>query len=161
MKTTPPSIPRLSIILDNVRSIYNVGSLFRTADAVGVGMVWLAGFTPGPDTHPDRIAKTALGAQETVPWQRRSRVGDIVRRLRRQGVAIIALETAEHAVDFRTLKPRWPLAVIVGNEVDGVGSIMSHNVDTVVRIPMRGQKESLNVAVAAGVALYELTRRWK
>lgn len=74
---------------------------------------------------------------------------------------VIALEVADGAVDYRTFKPSWPLAVIVGNEVEGIDARMSHNVDAVVSIPMRGDKESLNVSVALGVALYEFTRRWK
>ena len=158
---TPQKPPRLTPILDDVRSIYNVGSAFRTADAVGVGEIVLAGFTPGPDTHPERIEKTALGAQRSVPWRRVKRVGDAVRKLRVQGVLVVALETGETSKDYRALKIRWPLAVVVGNEVRGVRASMSHNVDHVACIPMRGIKESLNVSVALGVALYEFTRRWK
>ena len=153
--------PRLSIILQDVRSIYNVGSAFRTADAVGAGMVWLTGFTPGPDTHPERVAKTALGAQGTVPWMRAKRAGDVIKQMRSKGVTVVALETGPDADDYRSFRPHWPMAVLVGNEVEGIGKRMSHNVDAVLRIPMRGGKESLNVSVALGVALYELTRRWK
>lgn len=138
-----------------------MGSLFRTADAVGVGKIWLTGYTPGPDTHADKIDKTALGATETVQWGRVRRVGDLFRRLRAEGVQVIALEQMSNAIDYRQLKPQWPLALVVGNEVTGIPSAMSHNVDSVIEIPMRGAKESLNVAVAAGVALFELTRRWK
>jgi len=161
MHPTEVTAPRLSVILHDVRSIYNVGSAFRTADAVGAGMVWLSGFTPGPDTHPERIAKTALGAQARVPWRRMRRAGDVLRRLRRAGAHIVALEVAPDADDYRAFRPTWPLAVLVGNEVEGVSAAMSHNVDAVVKIPMRGSKESLNVSVALGVALYEFTRRWK
>lgn len=182
--------PKLSIILHNVRSIYNVGSAFRTADAVGAGMVWLVGYTPGPDTHAERIAKTALGAEARVPWRRARRAGDVVRRIRSRGVSVVALEIDENSVDYRSFKPRWPLAVLVGNEVKGVSQRLlrsryriiprlrhgvsqsgttlcnvkdtSHNVvDEIVSIPMRGTKESLNVSVALGIALYEFTRRWK
>lgn len=155
------TVPKLSIILHNVRSIYNVGSAFRTADAVGADMIWISGFTPGPDTHPERIAKTALGAQARVPWRRMKRVGDVLRRLRVMRAQVIALEVADGAVDYRAFEPSWPLAVVVGNEVEGVSADMSHNVDAIVSIPMRGSKESLNVSVALGVALYEFTRRWK
>jgi tRNA G18 (ribose-2'-O)-methylase SpoU len=161
MHASAPLLPRLTLILDDVRSIYNVGSAFRTADAVGVGEIVLAGFTPGPDTHPERIEKTALGAQRSVPWRRAKRAGDVVRRLRAQGVMTVALEVSDSALDYRKLKPRWPLAVVVGNEVKGVRASTSHNVDHVVCIPMRGAKESLNVSVAVGIALYEFSRRWK
>ncbi len=159
-RSTAPQ-PKLTLVLHNIRSVLNVGSMFRTADAVGVGLVVLAGYTPGPDTHPDRITKTALGAQATVPWVRATRVGDALRRMRRAGVRVLALEVGDGATDYRAFKPVWPLALVVGNEVEGVGAIVSHNVDGMIQIPMRGTKESLNVAVAAGIALYELTRRWK
>lgn len=161
MTRTNVTPPRLSLILHNVRSIYNVGSAFRTADAVGASQIWLTGFTPGPDTHPERIAKTALGAQVRVPWRRMRRAGDVMRHLRRVGTRIVALEITPEADDYRTFKPSWPLAVLVGNEVEGVSKATSHNVDAVISIPMRGSKESLNVSVALGVALYEFTRRWK
>lgn len=173
------TVPKLTLILHNVRSIYNVGSAFRTADAAGVGEIILTGFTPGPDSHPERMAKTALGAQSAVPWRRIRRIGDAVRTLRRQGVHIVALEITDSAIDYRRCRPSWPLAVIVGNEVVGIpeqflrsrrrappaartANDVSHNlVDEIVRVPMRGSKESLNVSVALGVALYEFTRRWK
>lgn len=160
----PPKPPRISIIAHNVRSILNVGAIFRTADAAGAGMVWLTGYTPGPDTHPDRIAKTALGAEKSVPWKRARRAGDVIRRLRAQGVTVVALEQSPRSVDYRAFRPTWPLAIVVGNEVRGVPNtmnIMSHNLfDEIIEIPMRGKKESLNVAIALGIALYELTRRW-
>jgi tRNA G18 (ribose-2'-O)-methylase SpoU len=170
---------KLSVILHDIRSVYNVGSAFRTADAAGAGMIWLTGFTPGPDTHPDRITKTALGAQGSVPWRRAKRVGDAVRALRKRGARVVALEVRDDAVDYRRFRPTWPLAVLVGNEVKGIPKRLlrsrhrsipglrnvddtSHNlVDEVVCVPMRGGKESLNVSVALGVALFEFTRRWK
>lgn len=124
-------------------------------------MVWLTGYTPGPDTHAEKMAKTALGAHLTVPWRRMRRVGDVMRLLRRAGCRVIALEQTPHSIDYRVLKPQFPVALLVGNEVKGVSVAMSHNVDTVIEIPMRGEKESLNVSVALGIALYELTRRWK
>ena len=160
MKKTLQSVPELTVIAHDVRSILNVGAIFRTADAAGAGFVWLTGYTPGPDTHPEKIEKTALGAQASVPWGRMRRVGDVVRKLRRQGVSIVALEQTESSVDYRKFRPKFPLAIIVGNEVRGID--MSHNVaDRYIEIPMRGKKESLNVAIALGIALYGLTRRWK
>ncbi len=182
--------PKLTVIAHDVRSILNVGAIFRTADAVGAGMVWLTGYTPGPDTHADKIEKTALGAQMSVPWGRVRRVGDLLRELKSQGVTIVVLEQTKKSIDYRALKPPpagGPLALMVGNEVKGVGiKDISHNrrittselsqsgtrlynvknashnlVDYFIEIPMRGKKESLNVAVALGIALYEVTRRWK
>lgn len=161
IKTATP-VPELTVIAHDVRSILNVGAIFRTADAVGAGMIWLTGYTPGPDTHPEKIAKTALGAEMSVPWGRMRRVGDVVRKLRGQGVRIIALEQTPESMDYRRFKPRFPLAVIVGNEVRGISRVMSHNLfDACIEIPMRGKKESLNVAIALGIAAYELTRQNK
>jgi tRNA G18 (ribose-2'-O)-methylase SpoU len=161
MKRKQPAQPKLTVIAHDVRSVLNVGSIFRTADAAGVGMLWLTGYTPGPDTHAEKIRKTALGSDASVPWARARRVGDVVRSLRARGVRVVALEQTRTSVDYRTFRPTFPMALIVGNEVKGVGSYTSHNVDAVIELPMRGAKESLNVAVALGVALYELTRRWK
>lgn len=150
-----------AVIVHNVRSILNVGSIFRTADGAGVDMIYLTGYTPGPDTHPEKMAKTALGAEKIVPWQRARRVGDLVRRLKVRGIRVVALEQTSKSVDYRKYKPTFPLALIVGNEVKGI-KLTSHNlVDQVIEIPMRGEKESLNVAVAFGVAAYELTRNWR
>lgn len=160
MKGSPNSSPQLMVIVHDVRSILNVGAIFRTADAAGAGMIWLTGYTPGPDTHPDKMAKTALGAQMSVPWGRMRRVGDLIRKLKREGVTIVALEQTKKSIDYRAFKLKFPLAIIVGNEVKGI-TLASHNVEDVcIEIPMRGEKESLNVAVALGIAVYELTRHW-
>ena len=148
-----------SVILHNVRSILNVGSIFRTADAAGWHKVWLTGYTPGPDTEPERIHKTALGAEHSVAWGRARRVGDLLRRLHKRGAHIVVLERADGAIDYRAFRPHYPMALVVGNEVEGTKDVTSHNLhDAVVGIPMRGVKESLNVAVAFGVIAYELTR---
>lgn len=149
-----------AVILHNVRSILNVGSIFRTADGAGWEKVWLTGYTPGPDTEGERIHKTALGAEHAVRWERVKSVGELIRRLRRAGVRIVVLERTRDAVDYRSFKPQGPIALVLGNEVEGTNAIMSHNMyDDIISIPMRGTKESLNVAVAFGIAAYELTRR--
>lgn len=153
-------VPKFSLIVHDVRSILNVGALFRTADAVGVDHIWLTGYTPGPDTHPDKMTKTALGAEQGVAWGRMKRVGDLIKKLKKDGIAIIALEQTKKAIDYRALKPQWPLALIVGNEVEGMPHNVAQSSISVVEIPMRGAKESLNVAVAFSVAAYELTRNW-
>ena len=148
------------VIIHDVRSILNVGSIFRTADGAGVSKIYLTGYTPGPDTHPDKLTKTALGAEKSVPWERARRVGDVARKLRGQGVEVVALEQTKNSIDYRKHQPKKDFALIVGNEVTGIRN-MSHNVDTYIEIPMRGSKESLNVSVAFGIAAYELTRKKK
>lgn len=153
---TPPFIA----ILHRVRSIWNVGSMLRTADGAGVSEVWLTDYTPGPDQHPDRIAKTALGAEHMVPIRRFAALEEAIAVLRKRGYTIAALERASEAVDYRLFSPQWPLALIVGNEVEGVPNDVAQYCDRVVSIPMRGKKESLNVAVAFGIAAYALTRSW-
>jgi tRNA G18 (ribose-2'-O)-methylase SpoU len=153
------STAQFSVIVHDVRSILNVGALFRTADGAGVSKMYLTGYTPGPDTHPDKFSKTALGAERKVAWARVRRVGDIIRKLRKEGIAIVALEQVQQSVDYRAYKPRWPLALIVGNEVTGIRGVSHNIIDAYLEIPMRGSKESLNVAVAFGIAAYELTRK--
>lgn len=144
------------VVAHNVRSILNVGALFRTADALGFGAVYLCGYTPGPDTHPEKMAKTALGAQQSMAWHRwPGELEGLTRELRTQGYIVVALEQHETAVDVHDAHIDVPFALVVGNEVEGL--VMSHNVfDEVVHIPMYGKKESLNVAIAFGIAGYQL-----
>lgn len=152
-------VPKFSVIIHNVRSIWNVGSIFRTADGAGVDFIWLTGYTPGPDNHPDKITKTSLGAEAMVPWRRRKQVGDVIKKLRKDGVRIIALEKVPGAKDYRKFKAEFPLALVVGNEVSGVSPDVARLCDMTIQLPMRGRKESLNVAVAFGIAAYDIMRR--
>lgn len=149
------------VVAHNVRSILNVGALFRTADALGFGAVYLCGYTPGPDTHPEKMAKTALGAQESVAWHRwAGELEELTRELRAHGYAVVALEQHESAVDVHDAHIDAPFALVVGNEVMGLdvtSHTTSHNIfDEIVHIPMQGKKESLNVAIAFGIAGYQL-----
>jgi tRNA G18 (ribose-2'-O)-methylase SpoU len=158
---TYASIARLpvSILLDNVRSLYNVGAFFRTADAAGVEKLYLCGITGCP---PQRaIAKTALGAEERVTWEHTWNPVELVESIRAQGAEIAAIETSLHAVDLFDWQPRFPVCVIFGHEVDGIGPEISSQCDTHVRIPMLGTKHSLNVATAGGVVIYELLRKYR
>lgn len=152
---------KFSVIVHDVRSILNVGALFRTADGAGVRKIYLTGYTPGPDTHPEKFAKTALGAERTIAWERVRRIGDLIKTLSNKGVTVVALEQVKKSVDYRRYKPQWPLALIVGNEVTGIRGVSHNIIDAYIEIPMRGTKESLNVAVAFGIAAYELTRQYK
>jgi tRNA G18 (ribose-2'-O)-methylase SpoU len=149
----------VSIVLENVRSMYNVGSFFRTADAAGAAKLCLCGITASPPKHA--ITKTALGAEEAVPWEHTWDAAGLVRRLRAEGCEIAAVETSLHAVDLFDWQPRFPVALLFGHETDGLTAELSGLADTHVRIPMLGKKHSLNVATAGGVVLFELLRKYR
>jgi tRNA G18 (ribose-2'-O)-methylase SpoU len=149
----------VALLLDNVRSMYNVGSIFRTADAAAVEKLYLSGITARPPKK--EITKTALGAEDTVPWES---IGDallLVDGLGRRGYEIAAIETAVNAIDVFDWQPRWPVLLLFGHEVDGVSPPLMERCDTRVCLPMLGQKHSLNVATAAGIVLYELLRKFR
>ncbi len=149
----------VAVLLDNVRSLYNVGAFFRTADAAGVEMVYLCGITGRP---PKRgISKTALGAEETVRWEHRWEPVRLGAELRGRGFELAAVETTAHAVDLFEWAPRFPVCVVFGHEVEGIQPEVSALCDTHVRIPMLGTKHSLNVATAGGVVIYELLRKYR
>jgi 23S rRNA (guanosine2251-2'-O)-methyltransferase len=149
----------VSVLLDNVRSLYNVGSFFRTADAVGIEQLYLCGITGHP---PHRsLAKTALGSEERVAWVHTSDAAASLRGLHERGFEIAAIETSVHSVDLFDWQPRFPVCVAFGHEVDGLQSNVLDVCDTHVRIPMLGSKHSLNVATAGGVVVYELLRKYR
>jgi 23S rRNA (guanosine2251-2'-O)-methyltransferase len=151
------------VVLDNVRSLYNTGAFFRTADGCAIERLVLCGITPRPDQggrQQRAIAKTALGAELAVPWEYHADTASALRTLAAKGYHVVAVETAAPAVELYEWIPSWPLCLIFGHEKDGVGGDAASLVEATVRIPMLGQKRSLNVATAAGVVLYELVRRW-
>ena len=147
------------VLLDNVRSLYNVGAFFRTADAVGIGELVLAGITAAPP-HA-RLAKTALGAEQSVRWRHVAAADEEIARLRAGGVEIVAIETGLRAIDLFEWQPRFPVCVVFGHEVDGISPAVLEAADALVRIPVRGRKHSINVATAGGVVLYELLRKYR
>jgi tRNA G18 (ribose-2'-O)-methylase SpoU len=147
------------VLLDDVRSLYNVGSFFRTCDAAGVEMLELCGITGAPP-HKG-IRKTALGAEEAVRWRRHPDAAELARELCASGYEIAAVETSLHAVDLYDWQPSFPVCIAFGNEVEGLGAALRERCDTHVRIPMLGQKHSLNVATAGGVVIYELLRKYR
>ena len=149
----------VDLVLDRVRSLYNVGAFFRSADAAGIGKLYLTGYTGHPP-HPG-IAKTALGAEESVEWEHRPEGAPLLESLRAEEREIAAIETSVHSVDLYDWQPRFPVCVVFGNEVDGVSPEISGFADVHIRIPMLGVKQSLNVAVAGGVVLYELLRKYR
>ncbi|MFA6416058.1 MAG: TrmH family RNA methyltransferase [Candidatus Paceibacterota bacterium] len=152
----------LSLILHNIRSSHNVGAIFRTADGAGVSKIYLTGYTPKPIDQfgrPDKaLAKTALGAEKTIAWQYLASASTLINKLKKSGTEIIALEQAPDSVDFRRAKIKWPAALLLGEEVEGVNKALLKKSDQIIEIPMRGQKESLNVSVATGIAVYEILK---
>ena len=164
------------LVLHNIRSAHNVGSIFRTADAAGVSKIYLCGYTPTPARFArfdpgsskrsnldleskDKISKVALGAEKTVPWEQHKQTWRLLKKLSTYKVRpciIVALEQSPKAIDYRKFKPKFPLVLILGNEVGGLSKEILKYADEIIAIPMYGRKESLNVSVAAGVALYQL-----
>ena len=144
----------LYLVLPNIRSLHNLGSIFRTADAAGVSKIILTGYTGDP--QDPKAAKVALGAEQWVKWERRVYTAPVLKKLKKQGFDIIALERTAKSIDFRKFKPRFPVAVVLGNEVDGIKDGWQNLADAIVHLPMRGMKESLNVSVAWGVFAYAL-----
>jgi 23S rRNA (guanosine2251-2'-O)-methyltransferase len=149
----------VSVLLDNVRSMYNTGSFFRTADGAGIERLFLSGITARPPKNA--ITKTALGAEESVEWVDCRDPLATVRSIRAQGYEIAALETAVTAVDLYDWKPRWPVLLLFGHEVDGVQPELLAECDIFVRLPMLGLKHSLNVASAGSIVMYELLRKYR
>lgn len=149
----------VAVLLDNIRSMYNVGAFFRAADGVGLEKLCLCGIT----AHPPKkaISKTALGAEESVPWEHDWDAVKMAEGLRRSGFEIAAIETSAQAVDLFDWQPRFPICVAFGNEVDGLAPKLLEMADAHVRIPMLGRKKSLNVATAGGIVLYELLRKYR
>lgn len=199
------------VIAHNIRSCYNVGSIFRSADALGVEKIYLTGYTPQPGVFDNseseiqegsprfnqgkeirriqegqnspgrqklarkasftealkaqkdakKIAKTALGAEKAVRWEYRRQLGPLIQQLQAQKVQIVALEQASRSVSLTDFKPKFPLALLLGNEVRGISPQTLKKVDQIVEIPMQGQKESLNVSVAFGIAGFVIGRAFK
>ena len=142
------------VVCDNIRSLENIGSIFRTADALGVSKIFLCGISGHPPHH--KISKTALGAEKTVPFEHCRRVGRLIDKLKRDKINIIALEQDKKAVDYRKFKPKFPCALVVGNEVKGISKKILKKCDKIIFLPTSGAKESLNVSVAFGVAGYHI-----
>ncbi len=151
--------PPIYAILEDVRSAYNVGSMFRTADALHLSCLYLCGYTAFP---PHRgITKTALGAEHTVPWEKHADAVALARSLQEKGMQIVVLEQTADAVDFWEAPVRFPVCFVVGNEVVGVSEELVALADLCLELPMAGIKQSLNVATAFGVVGYELARRYR
>src|SRR6185436_20011095 len=128
------------VVVDNVRSLENIGSIFRTADALGVTKIYLCGISGRPPHQ--KISKTALGAEKTIPWEYHKQAWRLVEKLQKEQVRTVALEQAKKSVLYTKFKPRFPLALIIGNEVKGVSKKVLELSDAIIHLPMAGQKES-------------------
>lgn len=147
------------VVCDNIRSTFNVGAIFRIADAAGITKIYLCGYTPCPPRY--EIEKVALGAEKTVPWERVPQTWRLLERLKAQGIQIVALENNLDlpTTDYCEFVPRFPIALILGNEVTGLSQALLKRADAIISLPMHGTKESLNVAVAFGIATYRLNEQ--
>ncbi len=157
------SKPQTSIlILPDIRSALNVGAIFRTADAIGISKVYLTGYTPRPTDRFGRIqkdiTKSALGAETWVPWEYKKTLIPLIHKLKKDGFQIIAIEQDKQAIDYRKIKISNKVAVILGREVEGIDKKILKSCDKIIYIPMYGKKESLNVSVATGVALFRILK---
>ena len=148
------------LLLHNIRSAHNAGSIFRTADAAGVSRVFLTGYTPRPIDRFGRrvkeIAKTALGAETSVAWEHKEDPLDILREFRKAKIQVIGIEQARGSKDYRKVRPKKSVLFVLGNELSGLSKKILNQCDIVAEIPMKGKKESLNVGVACGIALYRM-----
>lgn len=142
------------VILPSIRSLFNVGSIFRTSDCAGINKIYLCGWTGAPPAP--RLIKTSLGAEKSVPWEQHKQAWRLIDKLKKQGVQIIGLEITKDSKDYRDIKVKYPCALVVGNEVTGLSDTILKRCDEVMHLPMLGIKESLNVSVAFGIAAYKL-----
>ena len=177
------------VICDNIRSLENIGSIFRTSDALGVSKIFLCGISglgagnkinqklycklgikpqppsqgagPSPQVLRAAVSKTALGAEKTIPFEYHRQIGRLIDKLKKDKVQIIALEQDKKAIPYTKFKPKFPLALIIGNEVKGISKRILKKCDKIIFLPMSGQKESLNVSVAFGAAGYEIFKNIK
>jgi len=147
------------VVLENIRSMYNVGAAFRTSDAACIQELILCGYTARPPRK--EIDKTALGATETVPWRYFETAVEAISHLKSKGVTVMALEHCDPGKDLMTMTCPFPIALVIGNEVDGVSEEVVAVCDLACEIPMYGMKQSLNAAVAYGIAVFQLILKFK
>lgn len=155
----------IRLLLDNIRSTHNAGSVFRTAETLGISRIYCGGTTPAPIDRFGRkradIAKVSLGGEELVPWEQvgAAEMRTLIVGLKKEGFQIISIEQDAKSVDYKKVKVAEKALIIVGNEVGGVARELLDVSDVIAEIPLRGKKESLNVSVATGVALFRLLDR--
>lgn len=154
LKRTP-----IVAILDNIRSLYNVGAIFRTSDGLMVEKIYLCGMTGIPPRK--EIKKTSLGACDTVPWEYKKRAADAVKILKEKGYQIIALELTDPPVHYAQAEFEFPAALVIGHEIDGISDDVMALADLSISIPMLGRANSLNVATAYGIAAYQMLNKYQ
>jgi len=160
---------QLYLILHNIRSVHNVASIFRTADGAGARKIYLTGYTPKPIDEFGKIRndfkKISLGAEKTIEWEYKKDINKVFEILKKEAIKIknyrnhipiVALEQTTNSINYKKYIPNFPLAIIIGNEVRGIPQNILNKCDTIIEIPMRGKKESLNVSVATGIAIYQI-----
>lgn len=150
------------VLLHDIRSVHNVGSMWRTGNATGVDKMFLSGYTPLPIDRFGRerkdFAKVSLNSQKAVTWEYVKNPSDLVKRMKKEGFYIVAIEQAKNSVDYKKVKIKKSVLFIVGNEVEGIPKNLLNLADVIAEMPMKGDKESLNVSVAFGVALFRMLR---
>lgn len=150
------------IILHNIRSVSNVGAIFRTADAAGINKIYLTGYTPTPLDRFGRkrgdLAKSALGAEEFVPWEQKKNISILLTKLKKEKFLIIGIEQDKRSIDYKKVKLQNRNVFLVGEEVAGISMSNLKKCDVIAEIPMRGKKESLNVSVALGISLFRILK---
>jgi len=147
------------VVLDNIRSLYNVGAIFRTSDGAMVEKIFLCGMTGMPPRR--EITKTSLGACETVPWEYRKEAKDVVRELKDKGVQIVTLELTDPPNHYAQAEFDFPVALVIGHEIDGIKDEVMELSDVSISIPMLGHANSLNVATAYGIAVYQILNKYQ
>jgi tRNA G18 (ribose-2'-O)-methylase SpoU len=148
------------LLLDNIRSTHNVGSIFRTAETLGISKIYCLGTTPDPIDRFGRkrkdVAKVSLGAEDIILWEHGEDGVSLIKKLKKEGFTIIAVEQDSKSVDYKKVQAKAKTLIILGNEVDGISQKLLKLADKIAEIPLKGKKESLNVSVVAGVFLYRL-----
>ncbi len=151
---------KIFLILNNIRSVYNVGAIFRTADATGIFKIYLCGYTPGPLDRFGRerkdFKKAALGAEKTVRWEKYENIKMLLDKLKKEGIFLAAVEQANNSLDYKDFKLKKSTAFIFGNEVSGISEDILKKCDLILEIPMLGKKESLNIATSLGVVIFRV-----
>ncbi len=150
----------IRLLLDNIRSVHNAGSIFRTAETVGISTIYCLGTTPVPQDRFNGkrkdFAKVSLGAEEMVKWEHIDKPIQLLKKLKKEGFEIMAIEQSENSIDYKKVEIKDKTLIILGNEVEGVSAELLRISDVIAEIPLKGKKESLNVSVAAGIVLFRI-----